>query len=397
MTEFKPDRNKKPLIIRGSVLNDGDFSHALIESKEGIIQAIHQSDDLTELERRTLIVPGFIDIHVHGGGGADVMDGSIEALRTIAETHVKYGTTGWLATTVTVAGADILRVIDAVKQYMPIQSGFKGAECLGIHLEGPFLSPKHRGAQREDLFMLPDLEQFQSWVERAEGIIRMITLAPELEGAERLIRYARENGITVSAGHTDATSRQLNNAAEWGVTHLTHVFNAMRPIHHREPGIIAAACRNGHMTADFIADGIHLHPDTENLLLRLFGHERLILITDAMRAACMGDGLYEIGGLPVTVKQGVARIDNGTLAGSLLTLQRAAQRMTNIHRLRWAEVSRMASYNPARLLGLDRKGGILPGKSADLVGLTSEGDVLWTMVNGELCYENGNNTSGNDQ
>lgn len=384
----KPD--VKPRMVSGAALYNEDFSDARLEISEGRIQAIHQSNDLTELEQRTLIVPGFIDVHVHGGGGADVMDGSIEALRTIAETHVQYGTTGWLATTVTAAGSDILRVIDAVKQFMRIQAGFKGAECLGIHLEGPFLSPKHRGAQRGDLFMLPDMNQFQSWVERAEGMIRMITLAPELEGAEQLIRYAHKSGITVSAGHTDATSQQLNHAAEWGVTHLTHIFNAMRPIHHREPGMIVAALKNGSMTTDFIADGIHLHPDTEDLLIRLFGSERLILITDAMRAACMGDGLYEIGGLQVTVKYGVARIADGTLAGSLLTLQRAAQRMTTIHGLSWSAVSKMASYNPVRLLGMsDRKGRITPGMSADLVGLTSNGDVLWTMVNGKNCYEIG--------
>lgn len=383
----------KPLIMTGAALNDVNFSDARIGISAGSIEAIHPADDLTELEKRTLIIPGFIDIHVHGGGGADVMDGSIEALRTIAETHVQYGTTGWLATTVTAAGSDILRVIDSVKQYMRIQSEFKGAECLGIHLEGPFLSPKHRGAQRGDLFMLPDMDQFESWVDRAEGMIRMITIAPELEGAERLIRYARKSGITVSAGHTDATSQQLNHAAEWGATHLTHIFNAMRPIHHREPGIILAASKNTCMTADFIGDGIHLHSDTEDLLIKLFGTERLILITDAMRAACMGDGLYEIGGLQVTVKQGVARIDDGSLAGSLLTLQRAVQRMKIIHQLSWLEVSQMASYNPARLLGMtDRKGRILPGMSADLVGLTSNGVVLWTMVNGEICYEIENNT-----
>lgn len=375
----------------------GNFLTPEGQVKRGVLSIAEQSIVRCDIEgdvsfkqwgEQGVIVPGFIDVHVHGGGGSDVMDASAEALGTIARTHGAKGTTGWLATTVTHEEAATECAIDAAARYIKSdRNGRGGARVLGIHLEGPFLNPKLRGAHREKALRRPDAEQFARWCDRAEGTVKMITLAPELEGSEEVIREAVRRGIVVSAGHSNATSAEMERASALGVSHVTHLFNAMRPLHHREPGLIGYVLRNPEMTADIIVDGVHLHSGIVDLALICKGVDKLLLITDAMRAACMGDGEYEIGGLEVHVERGVARIQDGALAGSLLTLDKAFHRMMHMHHVSLDEASRMASRNPAGLLGIDaERGSIAEGKIADLVQLNGNGTVGWAMAEGRYIY-----------
>jgi len=376
-------------VISGHFLfPDGCVRQGRIVVRDGKIAECEAGDPVPDGSREPVIVPGFVDVHVHGGGGADVMDASRESLDTISATHAAHGTTTWLATTVTHFPERIEQAIDAVKTYMQSdRNGAAGARVAGLHLEGPYLNPDKRGAHRTDAIAPPDVRQLIAWCERADGAIKMITLAPELDGASKVIREAAGRGIVVAAGHTNATWSEMEHAVRCGLSHVTHLFNAMRPLHHREPGIAGFALANPSVTADLIVDGVHVHPGVVDLALAAVGPRRLLLITDAMRAACMGDGEYELGGLIVRVEGGIARIDNGALAGSLLTLDEAFRRLVTVHGLDLAAASRMASLNPAALLGLDRsKGKIEAGMDADLVCLDHGCNVLWTMVGGRVVY-----------
>jgi len=376
-------------VITGNFLfPDGCVRRGTITIRGGKIAACEAGEPAPDGSREPVVVPGFVDVHVHGGGGADVMDASWESLDTISATHAAHGTTTWLATTVTHFPERIEQAIDAVTTYMQSgRNGASGARVAGLHLEGPFLNPDKRGAHRADALAAPDVRQLIRWCERAEGAVKMITLAPELDGAPEVIREAARRGIVVSAGHTDATWSEMENAVRCGLSHVTHLFNAMRPLHHREPGIVGFALASRSVTADLIVDGVHVHPGVVDLALTAVGPRRLLLITDAIRAACMGDGEYDLGGLTVRVAGGIARIANGALAGSLLTLDEAFRRLVTAHGLDLAAASRMASLNPAALLGLDRsKGKIEAGMDADLVCLDHEGNVLWTMVGGRVVY-----------
>ena len=352
------------------------------------IAACEPGDPVPAGSREPVVIPGFVDVHVHGGGGADVMDASWESLDTISATHAAHGTTTWLATTVTHFPERIEQAIEAVKTYMQSdRNGAFGARVAGLHLEGPFLNPNKRGAHRADALAPPDVRRLTAWCERAEGAVKMITLAPELDGASEVIRETARRGIVVSAGHTEATWNDMENAVRCGLSHVTHLFNAMRPLNHREPGIAGFVLASRSVTADLIVDGVHVHPGVVDLALTAVGPRRLLLITDAIRAACMGDGEYDLGGLKVKVANGIARIDNGSLAGSLLTLDEAFRRLVTVHGLDLAAASRMASLNPAALLGLDRsKGKIEPGMDADLVCLDHGCNVRWTMVEGRVVY-----------
>lgn len=365
--------------LRGNIaLEDGKTVFGRIAIVDGTIGAV-DVESLTADHRADFIVPGFIDVHVHGGGGADVMDATPDALKTIEAVHSRHGTTAWLATTVSAPPREIDQAIDCVRRS---RDGGDGS-LVGIHLEGPFINPKQRGAMKTEYILGPDASQFREWIERGEGLVKMITLAPEMEDSDGVIGLARERGIIVSAGHSMATWKDMERAEAAGVTHLTHLFNAMRPLNHREPGIIGYAARHRGLSVDFIADGVHLHPEIIELMLSLFGTERLMLITDAMRASGLGDGTYVSAGLHTIVTGGVARIKNGSLAGSLLTMDEAFWRLLRAHGRSLSEVSRMASTNAARLLGLEgRKGSIAVGRDADLVCLSPEGRVKQTIRGG---------------
>lgn len=335
-----------------------------------------------------IVAPGLLDVHTHGGGGCDVMDATVAAMQVMARAHGKHGTTGLLAATVT-AGQDTLeKIAHTVGEAMQLshQAGWNGAQILGLHLEGPYLSPAKKGAQDPDYMRAPS----QAELERIFSIIgsgfKHITLAPELPGAIEMVRWLRQRGVRVSMGHTDAGYDIAIQAIAAGADHATHTFNAMPALHHREPGLLGAVLGSDAVTAELIADGIHVHPGAMRLAYKAKGACHICLITDAMAAMDMPDGRYQLGGLPVEVRNGAARlVENGSLAGSVLTLDRAIKNVVEMCDIPLAEAIDMATSVPARQLSMtDTKGTLEEGKDGDLCVLG--GDLLCqaTVVAGQL-------------
>ncbi|MEW8979410.1 MAG: N-acetylglucosamine-6-phosphate deacetylase [Symbiobacterium sp.] len=337
-----------------------------------------------EVVERGYIAPGYIDIHVHGGGGGDFMDGDPEAVVAITTCHARHGTTGLLATTLTAPEEDLIRALRAVKE-----APHRGAQILGFHMEGPFINLKYKGAQNPAFVRPASIAEIDRWLaEGRPGDRWHVTLAPETEGALDAIRHLVQRGATVSAGHTDCTYEQLKVAVEAGLSHATHLFNGMRGLHHREPGTVGGALTLPGVTIELIADGLHVHPASMQLAIRARGPESTLLITDSMRATGLGDGEFTLGGLPVTVKGGAARLHDGTLAGSVLTMERGVQNLVRLVGLDLPTAVAMASLNPARRIGLaDRKGSLAVGKDADLLILGEQLDVRVTIIGGEVYYD----------
>lgn len=343
--------------------------------------------EVIELSSRFSIVPGFIDVHIHGAAGADVMDATPEALDKMANALPAEGTTSFLATTMTAPSEQIEAALRNVARYMAEANRPGAAEVLGVHLEGPFLSPKRAGAQHPRHLADPDISLFQHWQKAAGGHIRLVTLAPERNGGLELASYLKQTGVIASIGHSDAVYDEVKAAVHAGVTHATHLFNGMRGIHHREPGVAGAVLMFEEVMCELIADGLHVAPPMVRFAYRNKGSDGLILITDAMRAKCLGDGRYELGGQEVTVRGQEARLADGTLAGSVLKLGEAIRRVLDYTGCTLEEVIRMASWNPAKQLGLlDRKGSLRPGKDADVVVLNERYEVMMTFCRGALAY-----------
>ncbi|MBV9852029.1 MAG: N-acetylglucosamine-6-phosphate deacetylase, partial [Armatimonadetes bacterium] len=276
----------------------------------------------------------------------------------------------------------------AVRRVREDERGADEARVLGLHLEGPYINAKRRGAQPEAHVRPPDVAEFQHWVALSGEAVRQITLAPETEGAEALVRAARAAEVIVSLGHTDATAQDVEAAVGWGATQGTHTFNAMPPLHHRHPGAAGAVLARPEIVAEVIADGVHLHPLVVRLLLAAKGPAGAVLITDAMEGAAMPDGEYALGGVPVFVRDGTAAFADGTLAGSVLTMNRAFRNALRFAALPPHVASAYASANAARQLGLsDRLGSLEPGKDADLVLLRPDtGEVACTLIGGQIAY-----------
>lgn len=325
--------------------------------------------------------PGFIDLHVHGCAGYDTMDEEDEALKVIAGRLVTTGVTSFLPTTMTMDRARIERALDRIAAAMNKEPG-QGAQILGCNMEGPFLSREKKGAHDERYITKPALD----WLQPYLGVIRVLTVAPELDGAIDFIQELVAAGVVVSLGHTNATYEEAAKGIAAGASLITHLFNAMTPLHHRHPGVVGAALLH-EVSCEVIADNIHIVPDLQKLLVKIKPVEQLVLVTDAMRACLLADGTYDLGGLAVQVKHGQARHEDGTLAGSTLVMGEA---LCNFYRntgLPLAEVVKMATLNPARILGLEsRKGSIAPGKDADLVFWDEDFNVLMTIIAGEKVY-----------
>ena len=337
-----------------------------------------------EFSRQHYLVPGFIDLHMHGAQGKDVMDGDKDAFLTIARALATEGVTGYLATTMSAENERIEQVLKTAAQCMTEKTG---AALLGLHLEGPFLAKQKTGAQREDYLQMPNITLFKQWQALAQNNIKMVTLAPELMGALEFIRALHALNITVSIGHTNATYDETMAAIKAGCSHATHLFNAMRSIHQREPGATTALLLADEVTAEIIVDGVHLHPAIVDMVLRLKGRERLMLITDAMRAKCLRDGQYELGGQSVTVFAGRATLSDGTLAGSTLRMPNAIANMQKFTHCSLIDAIHMATINPAYLLGMHtHKGSIETGKDADLVVLNDNIGVCLTMRAGNVIF-----------
>lgn len=330
------------------------------------------------------IIPGMLDIHIHGAHGADAMDASVGALHTLAGFIASHGVTAYLPTTLTASPQDILEAIRTVAGAPQPPSG---ARHLGIHLEGPYLDHNFCGAQPPQHLRHPDPAEYQAWFD--SQAVRLITLAPEVPGAFEFIRAGLEKGVEFAVGHSAATYEQVMSAIQLGLRQVTHTFNGMPPLHHREPGILGAVLGDERVFAQVIADGIHVHHAVVKLLVKAKGIHRTILITDAIRATGMPDGAYTLGDQTVHVKDGVARTAAGGLAGSTLTMERALYNAMRFTGLSLREALPMATRVPAEALGLQgQKGRIAPGYDADLVILDRDCQVLMTMVGGQVVYRN---------
>jgi N-acetylglucosamine-6-phosphate deacetylase len=333
-----------------------------------------------------ILVPGFIDIHIHGGAGRDAMEADESALAQIERQLVKHGVTAYLPTTVTAPQERILKALNGLGKLIANANKNPGrAAPLGIHLEGPFISHKKRGVHPPQNLLPPSPQALDHFWQASAGTIRMMTIAPELPGAVETIRHARTLGVHSSLGHSNATYQQAQSGIAAGADHATHTFNAMRALDHRDPGILGAVLENGALTADIIADGIHVHPSVLNLFLRAKGGDRAILITDAISAAGMPDGVYSLGDLEVQVSNGRCEYQ-GKLAGSVLTLDRAVRNVMSFAGWQLQQAVRLATLNPAQRLGIsDQRGLLATGRRADLVVLTPEGQVAHTIIGGEMA------------
>lgn len=331
-----------------------------------------------------LIVPGFIDLHVHGADGADFMDGSVEAVQTVTAAHLRYGTTALAATTLSASHEDTNMAIDSIMKAKGAAIA-QGAEIVAIHLEGPFINRGKAGAQHPESIRPADLREVEAWLSRAPDLRWIMTVAPEIPGVITLIEHFRHQ-MLFSIGHTAATYSDTVLAIEAGARHFTHLFNAMPPLHHREPGAIGAALITPEITAELIADGIHVHPAVLNLAIRTLDR-RAILVTDAMRACGMPDGLYKLYSQDVTVKNGAARLADGTLAGSTLTMIDALRNLVELAGIPIDKAIPATSEIPARVAGVsNRKGCIEAGYDADLVVMNRKFEISSVYAAGHEAY-----------
>lgn len=347
------------------------------------------NDEIIEpiFETDGIVVPGFIDEHIHGAGGADAMDGTVEALQTISEFLAREGTTGFLATTMTQSPENITNALKAVKKVRE-KGEYKGAEVLGVHLEGPFISPKHVGAQPLEYVATPDAELFDKYNEASGNSIKIVTLAPEVEGGLGLVKHLSNIGVVASVGHTGGKYADVVNAVAAGATNVTHTYNAQTGLHHREAGVVGAAMLLDELNCEMICDTIHVSVPAIKLVIKNKPHDKYTLITDAMRAKGMPDGKSELGGQEVFVNNGEARLADGTLAGSVLKMNVAVKNLVEKAGVPFTDAIDFATYNPAKNIGvLNERGTIEVGKRADLTVLNSDFEVLYTLVNGKIVYK----------
>ncbi len=331
--------------------------------------------------------PGFIDLHNHGNFGHDAMEGTYESLDIMADFHVKKGVTSFLATTMTEEADKIKKAVKNIGEYVNDGENNRDvkAQVLGVYLEGPYFSMEKKGAQPPQYIKNPDLEEIKNLIELSKNTIKIVALAPEIEGAKEAIKYLKEKGITISAGHTNGTFDEAKSGIDLGITQATHLYNGMRAYSHREPGVIGAVLTDERVACEMICDGIHLHVGAMDLAVKMKGKDGIILISDAMMATGLEDGKYELGGQDVYVKEGAARLEDGTLAGSTLTLNKAVYNMVHMVNIPLEDAVRMASLNPARAIGVDnKKGSIEIGKDADLIIFDDDLNILKAMVKGKV-------------
>ncbi len=332
-------------------------------------------------------VPGMIDLHIHGVNGADTMDATHKALTVMAESLPKEGTTSFLATTITQETAAIEKALQNAGDYISHQRPSGSAEVLGIHLEGPFINSSMAGAQPKQYIKNPNLALFKEWQELANQQIKVVTLAPEQPGGIELIQHLKQQGIVASIGHSNATYEQVNQAIAAGASQVTHLFNQMTGLHHREPGVVGAALLREELKAEIIVDGIHIRPEVIKLVFNQKKEKGLILITDSMRAKCLKNGIYELGGQEVVVENEKATLMDGTLAGSILKMNQAIRNIISITGCSLEQAIEMGSLNPAKQLKIDdKKGSIEKGKDADIVILNELNEVMLTICQGKIAY-----------
>jgi len=338
------------------------------------------------LPEGAIVLPAFIDQHIHGAGGSDGMDATVADYEIIAKTVAAEGTASFLVTTMTQSVENITKAMQAVKEYR--EGEHDGARVVGIHLEGPFIAAAYKGAQPLEYVAVPDVETFKAYNEASGNAIKIVTLAPEVEGAQELIKYLSENGIVASIGHTGAKCANIEKAIANGASNVTHTYNAQTALHHREIGTVGSAMLFDELNCELIADTIHVSVPAMKLLIKSKPADKVSLITDAMRAKGMPDGVSELGGQVVYVKNGEARLEDGTLAGSVLRMNRAVQNVVTKVGVPFTQAVDYATINPARMLGIDGEtGSIAVGKRADFTVINENYDVLYTVSGGKVIYK----------
>src|SRR5271169_4728100 len=340
------------------------------------------AEEISALDKTA--IPGFLDVHIHGAGGHDVMEGTEEALSAVSKTVARHGTTSFVATTVTASPEDTIRSVEGIARYISEQheTDDARAEVLGIHFEGPFLSPARRGVHPSEWLKLPSAQLLEKFLQAAAGNAQILTIAPELLGAMPCIDAARNAGMVVAVGHTDATYEQTRAAIAHGARHAVHVYNAMRPFSHRDSGVIGAVFTSPEVSAELIADGVHVDEAAMRLLLQAKGAGGVVLVSDGISATGMPDGKYMLGNLEVTVSGGVCRNVEGKLAGSTLTLDRALRNIVKLG-ASLGDALLMLTYNPAKLLGIEHKKGVLHANAdADVILLNEALQVTQVFARG---------------
>lgn len=376
----------KKVLLNGKIfISDQIITNHKVLYDETVLQILPASAPHGEAEPLDLhgayAFPGFIDVHTHGVLGADVMDASLQSLATICQSLAGYGVTRFLPTTMTMPAEMIRKALENVRQYLadPV---CRGAKILGVHLEGPFISRTHKGAQDDSHITKPDW----SLIEDYHDLIKLITLAVEEDDNFEFIRKSHP-GIRLSIGHSNADFETALASYDLGVTHCTHCFNAMSPLHHRKPGVVGAVFTKKYET-EFIPDGVHIHPGFLETFVRIIGKEQAILITDSIRASGMPEGDYTLGGQKIHVTKTDSRLESGALAGSILTMDKALRNMVDFTSLPLTDLLPMASLHPARSIGVDHLyGSIDVGKAADFVIMNEDLTVQQTIVDGQIIYQ----------
>jgi N-acetylglucosamine-6-phosphate deacetylase len=386
------------LAIRGGlcVTPFQEISDSLVLVEDGKIQwvgpqsAAEPEEGATILEASGMIVsPGFIDTHVHGSHGCDVMRDGADGIQRMAAHLLRSGTTSFCPTTVSARHDELRRAVECCREAS--RATGPRAHIAGIHVEGPYINLRKKGAQPPEGIRDPDLDECREYLALADGLLRIMTLAPEAPGAHALIRLLVEHGVIPSLGHSDADYDTAMGAIEAGATHATHLFNAMPPLHHRAPGLAAAALNSLEVQVELIADGIHVAPEMVRLAIRTKGTEGVVLITDSMEAVGMPDGEYTLGSHRVFVQGDRCTLADGTIASSMLTMNRAVRNTYDYTGCSLADTVRMATWVPAQAAGCaECKGTLKPGKDADIVLLNRDFTVAATILDGEVVYRAGN-------
>ncbi|WP_157418874.1 N-acetylglucosamine-6-phosphate deacetylase [Bacillus cereus] len=354
------------------IVENGFIRYAETIKEIGLMaQYVPQENETVFDATGKIVIPGMIDVHIHGGYDIDAMDANSDGLVTLGKEMLKEGVTTYFPTTMTQAPEAIEAALTAAKEAKE-----KGAHFEYIHLEGPYVSKKRAGAQPLEHIVPANTEQFKQWQEASGNLIKLVTYAPEEEGALEFEQYLAETGVVGTMGHTDAIDGQLKNRK---ITHATHLYNQMRGLHHREPGVVGHVLLNPDVMVEVITDGIHIHPDMVKLAYKLKGPKKVSVITDAMRAKGLEDGLYELGGQPVHVKDGSARLEDGTLAGSILKMDQAFRNVIEFTGCSIEDAVLMTSVNQAEEFGLNNKGALAVGKDADFVVMNEDLHVYDTV------------------
>ena len=371
-------------IINARVLTENGFENKDIYIENGKFTSNASACDNIIDAKGKMLIPGFMDIHIHGVCGYDFNDGNLQGLDVIANFLASHGTTSVLATTSTTDKDVIANAVKALAEKM--KTGTTGAEIIGLHMEGPIFSDKAIGAQNPAYIQQATIENVDAMLGENKDILKMLALSPELEGSFELIDQLTARGVVCAIGHTGADYECAVKAIEHGCTMMTHFYNAMTPLKHREPGVVGAVLEGRGADVQLICDFVHVHPGALNVAIKCAEKEHVIMISDAISGTGLGDGVYDLGGLEVFVNAGVARIAGGALAGSTLTLDTAMKNMVGIG-YSIEDVSKFLSYNPARALGMaDRKGLIKDGWDADAIIIDDDFNVMTTIVGGKCVY-----------